>query len=138
MCSYVPNPVVYVHTKTKSVGHYMTPRWIMQTWLCVDIIVHYFNIIEYRKSGNFHAWKYSCVKYSCNKFSWVPYENILTWKFCQLHIIEVTVHALLIMTNYLDIATTLVVLQRKLSAVSFHTDSFKTQSNIIRLMLHWP
>ena len=57
-----------------------------------------------------------------NKFSWVPHENILTYKFCQLHIIEITVHVLPIMTGYLAIATSLLVLQRYLSAVRFHVE----------------
>ena len=61
---------------------------------------------------------------------WVPHENILTWKFLQLHIIEITVHILPIITSYLAIATSLHVLQRYLSAIRFHAHSIQTPSKI--------
>ena len=65
-----------------------------------------------------------------NKSLWVPHENILTWKFLQLHIIEFTVHILLIITSYLAIATSLLVLQRYLSAIRLHGHSIQTPSKI--------
>ena len=43
------------------------------------------------------------------KFLWVP-KVILAEKFCQLHIIVITVHVLLIMNSYLAITTSLSVL----------------------------
>ena len=58
-------------------------------------------------------------------------------KLFQLHIIEIivhllpimtieiTVHLLPIMTSYLAIATSLLVLQRRLNAIRLHTDSFE-------------
>ena len=58
------------------------------------------------------------------KFSWMLHENILARKFCQLHVIEITVYVLPIMTSYLAIATSLLVLQRQQSTVRLYTDSF--------------
>ena len=59
---------------------------------------------------------------------WVPHENIITWKFCQLHIIEIIVHVLPIMTSYSAIAISLLVLQRQLDSVQI--PSSKTQSSV--------
>ena len=71
-----------------------------------------------------------------NKFSWVPHEDILTWNVFQLNIIEITVHVLLIMTSYFAIATSVLVLQRYLSAITLHTHSIlsplKIQSSVTR------
>ena len=73
-----------------------------------------------------------------NKFSWVYHENILTWKFFQLHIIEITVHVWSIMTSYFAIA--LLVLQRYLSASRLHTHSIHNpsiiQSSVTRPLQH--
>ena len=62
-----------------------------------------------------------------NKFSWVPHENILTRKFFQLHIIEITVHAFPIVTSYLAIATYLFTCAAEIciSPIRLHTDSFE-------------
>ena len=57
-------------------------------------------------------------------FRGVLRENILTIKFCHFHIIEITVHVLWIMTSYLAIAPSLLVLQRQLNAVRLHTGYF--------------
>ena len=51
-------------------------------------------------------------------------------KTFQLHIIEFPVHVLLIMTSYVTITTSLLVLQRYLSAISLHICSIQTPSKV--------
>ena len=62
------------------------------------------------------------------------HENILIWNFFQLHIIEITVDVLPIMTSYLAIGTSLLVLQRYLSAIRLYTCSIL--SSITRPLQH--
>ena len=54
-----------------------------------------------------------------------PPQKCFNMKNFQLYIIEITVHVLSIMTSNLAIATSLLVLQRYLSAIRHHTDSFE-------------
>ena len=66
-------------------------------------------------------------------------QKYFNMKIFQLHIIEITVHVLLIMTSYLAIATFLHVLQRYLckcnqTTYSLHTAPSKIHSSVTRAL----
>ena len=75
-----------------------------------------------------------------NKFSWVPHENILTRKFFQLYIIEITVlHAFPNVTSYLSIATYLFTCAAEICISPIRLHSYRllrkySRSSITRLL----
>ena len=79
---------------------------------------------------------FMCYMFVLINFREYPTKNFNMNFFNFTYLIEITVHVLPIMTSYLVIATSLLMLQRYLSAIRFHSCSIqtpsKTQSSVSR------
>ena len=125
-------PHMWTSTMSSNTSCHGQMMYIVQQWKLADLAI-------YHELGNFCVWKYSCIKYLGDYVFVSTPQKYFNMNICQLHLINVTVHVLLIMTtNYLAIATSLAVLQREICMcsliVSIQTPS-KIQSNVIRPVL---